>query len=251
MSTTETRPPGIIDQSQPKRRHAVSTRVIILGLLLIPFNSYWMAIMEIQWNSLDTTCVSLFFHVIFLLLMLTGLNALVKLRFPKTALTQAELMTVYIMLSIASAIMGRDSLENLPPVLGYLFWFNDPSNNFSRFWPYVPKWLAPQDRDALKGYYVGNTSFLNPENYGAWVIPLVFWIGFVLVLTFMMLCLNVLVRKQWTERERLTYPIVQIPMAVTGSGRRSTGSATMGCSTSRSARVTTTSTAIGKAKVST
>lgn len=217
MSTTEIQPHSTTDQPKPKRRHVVSTRVIILGLLLIPLNCYWMAVMEVQWNSLDTTCVSLFFHVIFLLLMLTGLNALFGIRFPKTALTQAELMTVYIMLSIASAIMGRDSLENLPPVLGYLFWFNDPSNNFSRFWPYVPKWLAPQNRDALKGYYIGNSNFLSPENYQAWLIPLIFWTGFVLVLTFMMLCLNVLVRKQWTERERLTYPIVQIPMTVTGS----------------------------------
>lgn len=216
MSTTETISRATTDQAQPKRRHVVSTRVIILGLLLIPLNCYWMAIMEVQWNSLDTTCVSLFFHVIFLLLMLTAVNALIKMRFPKTALTQAELMTVYIMLSIASAIMGRDSLENLPPVLGYLFWFNDPSNGFSRFWQYVPKWMAPQNRDALKGYYIGNSNFLSPENYQAWIIPLIFWIGFVLVLTFMMLCLNVLVRKQWTERERLTYPIVQLSLAVNG-----------------------------------
>lgn len=217
MSTTETKPVYAIDEQKPKRRHVVSTRAIALGLLLIPLNCYWMAVMEVQWNSLDTTCVSLFFHVIFLVLLLTTLNALVRMRFPGIALTQAELMTVYIMLSIASAIMGRDSLENLPPVLGYLFWFNDPTNGFDRFWRYVPKWMAPHDRDALKGYYIGNSSFLSPENLQAWLLPLIFWIGFVLVLTFVMLCLNVLVRKQWTERERLTYPIVQIPMAITGS----------------------------------
>ena len=199
-------------------RHVVSTRAIILGLLLIPVNCYWMAVMEIQYNSLDTTCVSIFFHVIFLIFVLTGLNALVRLKFPRVALTQPELLTVYIMLSIASAIMGRDSLENLLPTLGHMFWFANSTNRFSRFWPYIPKWLAPHNLDALKGYYVGNSTLYTREHLQAWMLPVIFWVGFVLLLTFVMLCLNVLVRKQWTEREKLTFPLVQLPMAATGHG---------------------------------
>ena len=200
------------------KHHVVSNRAIILGLLLIPVNCYWMAVMEIQYNSLDTTCVSIFFHVIFLITVLTGLNALVRLRFPRLALSQPELLIVYIMLSIASAIMGRDSLENLLPTLGHVFWFANSTNRFSRFWPYIPKWLAPHNLDALKGYYVGNSTLYTKEHLQAWAMPVMFWVGFVLLLTFVMLCLNVLVRKQWTEREKLTFPLVQLPMAATGSG---------------------------------
>ena len=199
-------------------RHVVSNRAIILGLLLIPVNCYWMAVMEIQWNSLDSTCVSIFFHVIFLIFVLTGLNALVRLRFPKQAFTQPELLIVYIMLSIASAIMGRDSLENLLPTLGHVFWFANSTNRFSRFWPYIPKWLAPHNLDVLKGYYVGNSTLYTREHLQAWMMPVMFWMSFVLLLTFVMLCLNVLVRKQWTEREKLTFPLVQLPMAATGGG---------------------------------
>lgn len=199
-----------------KRKHAVSTRAILIGLLLIPANCYWMAIMEIQWNSLDSTCVSLFFHVIFLLFALSLLNTAVARKFPRKAFTQAELMTIYVMLSIASAVMGRDSLENLLPVLGHLFWFANPTNEWTRFWPYVPKWLAPQDRDVLKGYYLGNSSLYQLEHLHAWLLPVLFWTSFVVVLTLTMLCLNVLIRKQWTDRERLTFPIAQIPLALTG-----------------------------------
>jgi len=63
--------------------------------------------MEIQWDSLDTTCVSLFFHVMFLLLALTVLNMLVARRFPEHAFSRAELMTIYVMLSIASVSAGN------------------------------------------------------------------------------------------------------------------------------------------------
>jgi hypothetical protein len=36
-----------------------------------------------------------------------------------------------------------------------------------------------------------------------------------------MLCINVLVRKQWIEREKLTYPIIQLPLAMTNEDRAS------------------------------
>jgi hypothetical protein len=208
--TSERRP-----HSGPHGRQAVSWRAILTGVVLIPINCYWMAVMELQWNSLDSTCVSLFFHVVFLLLLLTGINALVGRRWPSRAFTQSELMVVYIMLSLASAVMGRDSLENLLPTLGHLFWFDDPASGYHRFWQYVPTWLAPRDHAALKAYYIGGESLYTWRNLRPWLAPATFWILFVLVLTWIMLCINIVLRKQWTENEKLTFPIIQIPLAIT------------------------------------
>lgn len=196
----------------------VSARAMALGILLIPVSCYWMAVMEMKWNSLDSTCVSLFFHVVFLLLVITALNTLARRRWPRLALERGELMTLYVMLSVASAVMGRDSMENLPSTLAYLFWFDNPTNRFDRFWPYVPKWMAPQDRSALRGYYNGNSSLYDWHNLQPWILPALFWIGFVLLLTWMMLCINVLLRRQWMEHEKLAFPIVQIPLSITQPG---------------------------------
>ena len=38
--------------------------------------------------------------------------------------------------------------------------------------------------------------------------------GFIAALLFVMLCVNAIVRQQWTRNERLTYPIVQLPVAM-------------------------------------
>jgi len=36
-----------------------------------------------------------------------------------------------------------------------------------------------------------------------------------MVLLFTMLCLSVILRKQWTERERLAFPIIVLPLQMT------------------------------------
>jgi len=41
------------------------------------------------------------------------------------------------------------------------------------------------------------------------------------VIAFVMLCTNVLIRKQWADRERLTFPIIQMPLEMTKDGGQS------------------------------
>ena len=46
--------------------------------------------------------------------------------------------------------------------------------------------------------------------------------SFLTAVGIVMLCLNVIVRKQWTEHEKLAYPIIQLPLAITEGGGTST-----------------------------
>ena len=41
------------------------------------------------------------------------------------------------------------------------------------------------------------------------------WSAFISVLMFVLICVNVIIRKQWTDREKLTYPITQLPFEIT------------------------------------
>ena len=46
-------------------------------------------------------------------------------------------------------------------------------------------------------------------------MPLAAWGLFFLTLIGMYLCLTILVRRAWIENEKLTFPIVQLPLAMT------------------------------------
>jgi hypothetical protein len=190
----------------------VTLRALVLGALLIPLNCYWMAVMEIQWNSVDATCVSLFFHVVFVIFVLAILNRWLAARAPRLAMSPAEMLVIYIMLSIASAIGGRDSMENLLPVLGHPFWYADPSNGFEKFQHLIPSWLGQRDPAALRAFYLGRASVYDWNVLRAWVPLVAAWSAFILAMLMVMLSVNVIVRRHWMDLEKLSFPTVYLPV---------------------------------------
>jgi hypothetical protein len=70
-------------------------------------------------------------------------------------------------------------------------------------------------KDIISGYYNGNSTLYSWPILRAWAVPVLAWCFFITSLLFVMLCINTILRKQWTDRERLTYPIVQLPFEIT------------------------------------
>src|SRR5689334_20989053 len=60
--------------SPQARPRMVTARAVITALLLLPFNTYWVVMMEVTRYAGHPTTISLFFNVIFLLAVLIGLN---------------------------------------------------------------------------------------------------------------------------------------------------------------------------------
>ena len=78
----------------------VSARAVWMGLISIPINAYWLVISRqpYQYQSVPTI-ISPFFNVIFIIGVLLLLNLPLRKFAPQLALTQGELITVYIMLT--------------------------------------------------------------------------------------------------------------------------------------------------------
>ena len=198
--------------SQQKRVRGVTSRAILLGILLIPLNGYWVIKAEVVWASIHATVLSLFFNVVFSILLLCGLNALLLKWMPNFALQRGELLTIYVMLCMGTSLFAHDMMQILLPLMSYPFWFATPENDWQGlFWRYIPKWLVVSDHDVISGYYEGNTSLYLAKNLDAWLAPIFAWTVFILLLYFVMICLNVFIRRQWVEHEKLTYPIIQLP----------------------------------------
>ena len=184
-----------------------------IALFLMPFNTYWVVMMEVTRYQGHPTTISVFFNVVFIFSALIGLNTLVRRFAPKLALEAGELLTIYIMLALSTAIAGHDMIEVLTPILAHVHRFATPENGWlTDIIPYVPKWLSVSDKQALDEFYLGTGTLYKPHNLHAWAVPVMYWCGFLTTLFFIMLCINTILRKQWTENERLAYPLVQLPL---------------------------------------
>ncbi len=194
----------------------ITIRATLIGIVLIPLNSYWILHLSYIWDSNRPTSLALLFNVLFTLLVLIAVNTFLRRLRPKLAFTQVELLTIYAMLCQASVFAGRDMLQVLVPLMGNGFWYATPENEWSQlFHQHLPDWLVVGEHDILRGFYEGESTLYLQSHIQAWLIPSLIWVGFCLVLGVTMLCLNVLLRKQWQEHERLTYPIAQLPLEIT------------------------------------
>ncbi len=193
----------------------VTPKAIAIALILIPINAYWIIQLEVV-RYTHPTLIHPLSNVIFILLILTMFSLLLRKVLPNFALKRGELLTIYVMLCIASSLCSHDMMEILVTILGHPFRFATPENEWSElFWQQLPGWLTVSDERALTTYYEGNSTLYTQRHITAWLTPALWWIAFIFVLLFTMLCINTFLRKQWTERERLTYPIIQLPLQFT------------------------------------
>ena len=192
-------------------------RVLIIGSILIVISGYWVVGVE---NRIvyELTDFSIYPTVIFVLFLLALVNLILARFLKKFSLSPAELATIYIMLSIATSLFGHDMMRQLIPMMTNPFWFATPENEWEDlFFRYIPKWLTVDNQAALEEYYEGESNFFTAQNIQAWLVPVLAWAGFIVVFLFGALCINLIVRKQWTENEKLSYPIIRLPLELSSS----------------------------------
>lgn len=220
MLTRAPSEPARRDVARPERSRPVrlSWRAVLLGALLIPVSDAWIMALELRRYSFPTWAVP-FYNVIVILFLLVGANALAGRVGRRWRLTPAELLTVYVMLSIASALMSVDLMALLISTIAHPHWFATTQPWVRPLLPRLPRWAVVTDRAALESYTYGQSSLYQWEHLQAWAAPIAAWTVFLLVFMGTLLCLVTLVRRQWMQNERLTYPIIQLPLAmVTGEG---------------------------------
>ena len=201
------------DGRQPLR--LVTLRSMAIACAMMPIMAVWVYLSETIWYSGHPTTISLFYHVTFVVLLIALLNLLVRRRWPGAALSPGELMTIYMMLSIASTFCSHDTFQILLSMLAFPVSAANPQNRWDELViAHIPAWAIVTDKEACTQMVTGNATFYKWNIVLAWLKPLGFWFGVTLTLMSALLCLNLFFRQPWTEKERLSFPIIQIPMAI-------------------------------------
>ncbi len=194
----------------------VTARAVLIGLAFVPINVYLVVQWETVWGAQYPTTMGIFFNAIFCLFFITIANIPLKRFLPRKSLSQAELLTIYVVLITAITVSSHDFTQGLFCSIGTAHWWATPENEWeSIFWRYLPKWLTVTDDGVLREFFEGESSFYNWKYIKGWLEPMLWWTLFLTVLASTTIFINVIIRKQWIEREKLTYPLVQLPYEMT------------------------------------
>lgn len=208
-------PPPLSTHHSALTRPTFPWRGFVLGLLLIPANAYFIMDGLMSGQTRPTT-VSLFVNVVFSLFVVCLTNMAVARIAPRFALRSGDLALLYVMLSIGGAMSSLDFMQPLVSIIAHPFWFASPENKWkSLFLGVIARPIAVKDLKVLEGFHGGHSSFYQDYVLEAWLAPCVAWGAFIVVLSFAMLCVNAVVRKDWVEHAKLSFPIIQLPLEMT------------------------------------
>ncbi|MGV3618065.1 MAG: DUF6785 family protein [Fimbriimonas sp.] len=186
---------------------------VLLGFLLCVPVTYAVS------NQGASSIFSLMVPPISALLIVIAINALLRKISPKISFNQTDLIVIFSIVSVAGAISGEwvdvtvDGTYSFP-----LHARNNPLYK-DQFMKHIPEWMAVKDLEQVKdiegggkgmGYVIGKLPIFLPVFLGAGLVTL--------ALCFGMICINSLMRGAWNERERLTFPLIQLPVAMAEDG---------------------------------
>ncbi len=217
---------------EPARARPVTLRAVLIGLAL---GLALGAITPTNDNVFHNTFLAgnhfplgAFMALSFLALLGNQVLRLFRGRIP--LLSRGELITVWCMLIASSGIPSSGLMRLLVPVPLGLRYFASAENNWfgpaeygDKLYPrgiseLYPDWVAMKDELAAEWFFEGL-----PEGEAIpWAAWLHLALGYSVVVAGIYLvsaCLAALVRRQWVERERFPFPLIELPNELAASAR--------------------------------
>ncbi|HIE09656.1 MAG TPA: hypothetical protein EYP65_07385 [Armatimonadetes bacterium] len=191
----------------------ITARAVTIGLVFAGLNCYFVLQLEMAWYSAQPTTISLFSHAFLVLLFLLLANKGLERINPKWRLSSGEILTVYFMSCVATSICSHDMLEILVPLIAHPFWFASEANRWRElFFDYLPEWLTMREPQALYDFFMGKGGLFSKGHILFWMKPILAWGALGMAIYFASFFMASILRRQWTQAERLTYPLAQVPV---------------------------------------
>jgi len=156
--------------------------------------------------------------VVVTLFLLVLINQVLRRLHPRLQLTQHDLTIIHCMMLVGCMVVSRGILHKLIPSIVAVNYHADETNDWATlFFPRMKQWLVPfnlsgQARQNLVVDFYEGIDAGTAIPWRLWVKPLAIWSIPILLVLFGFLCLATMIRRQWADNEKLTFPLVQLPL---------------------------------------
>lgn len=190
----------------------ITLRAVAIGFLasaiIAALDPYGLYVIQGSYMTLDYSTPAAVFAFFVLVVIINGLW---KRLSAHTALGPAELITIYVMMITACVVPTLGLTAQILPVLAAVTYYANPANGWDRLiHPHLHPLLVPRDKEAIRLFFEGKPGATVP--WEVWLPPLLAWMPLILALYFVMIAVMVIFRRQWMDRERLAFPVTQLPL---------------------------------------
>lgn len=203
------------EKSPAVKREAISIRAVVVAMICLGILAYFQPRAELanMYPEMDVRSTPQPFGMMIILILL-ALNLLLTKTYPRYAFSTREIFAVYCMLMVGGLILSRGLITFAPITIMAIHMLNVQKPTVYRpFLDKLPEFLIPSGRDAALGFWRGN---MDKVPWGEWILPIIIWTLVYLAGFFLAVCLVTVVRRQWTENERLGFPLNEPVLALVG-----------------------------------
>ena len=201
-----------MDHIENANDRAVTFRAVVIGAALSCFLGYALpyagCVLRGSRMGMSTATPAAFFLLFVLMLFVQPFLRMIGPRWP---LNRGEALTVFIMTVVATALPTRRVAWGLGMITGTFYWGNASNQWIKLVWPHTTPGLVVSNPAATRQFYEGNVPWADVD-WSAWIPPLLHWALFLLAFHLVLISLMVILRRQWVENEKLSYPVTIVPI---------------------------------------
>ena len=218
---TQSRPsPSAPHDAAPPSRRILTGRATAVGLMAVvtvtlagPY-SEWV----VRSSYMTTNYFPLGLAFVFIFLV-AALNPLLKLFGRCYGLGGDELGVVYMMLIAAVSVPTYGITGYVISIAASPFYYATTENGWAEYLHHdIPHWVVPGGGPEVAWFFEGLPAGASIP-WRIWLAPLFWWGTLIAATLALCVCLVAIFRKQWVEQERLSFPVVHVPLAMMEGGR--------------------------------
>lgn len=197
------------------RAVAIGGFASLLVLLVMAYNDYYLQNTLLIGNHFPVVSIAI------LMALVLGVNTLIRARRWGPGLAPAELLLVWGMIGVAGGICSAGIMRYFPSWMVSPAYYAAASGSELDTYvlKHLPSWMVvsadpadPSVRWFMEGLPSGGTI-----PWKRWLVPMGVWFGFALLTYASHLALISMFFQQWSVRERLIFPVVQLPVELAQS----------------------------------
>lgn len=205
-----------------ERRGAPTVRALVVGTVCVALTALVVMQAEMVLASLRVGYLQFPPVALGLLLIVVLVNRGLKALWARLGLSSSDLLIVYSMMLVAALVSSHGIVEKWIPLLVSMKYAQNNTNAWhQKFDPHIRPSLVPYDvRDPAKQdvaeWYFNKMPRGASVPWNLWVTPLLNWLVIIALVVFAFLCLTAILRRQWVDNEKLSFPLAQLPLEIAG-----------------------------------